>query len=378
MLPLLVSASPRRVQGVSGAPSPRVPPQNPARGRARAPVPLLWRSLQPRARPHGDCRLHSNLIHSHSDILSRVLASSPWRRSASPKLGTQRDIDDLRCLCVQVITMSTAPAVAPFLVLQARCARAFATPVCAPARAPLAAPPPGPWGSQVCACVPQMSRPRSSSRSSRTCRPSLSGARRCSAGRPNRSGACPPSPWPRSPRLGELLPRAQELDLVRLGQGVAQRGGGARMGAARAATWPRRGRLVGRRPDARRPVDERRAAAVDSLRAGARPALPPPPEPPPRLLHLGYISAISRLYLGSISALLPEPCVRVVRSCAIDGSLRPTIRRGVTWLSPRASSRPCSVKPPLGRRSRSPTSRARWCSSRSSTTTSGRPRSRTI
>ena len=106
MLPLLVSASPRRVQGVSGAPSPRVPPQNPARGRARAPVPLLWRSLQPRARPHGDCRLHSNLIHSHSDILSRVLASSPWRRSASPKLGTQRDIDDLRCLCVQVITMS--------------------------------------------------------------------------------------------------------------------------------------------------------------------------------------------------------------------------------------------------------------------------------
>ncbi|EOD09318.1 hypothetical protein EMIHUDRAFT_438136 [Emiliania huxleyi CCMP1516] len=106
MLPLLVSASPRRVQGVSGAPSPRVPPQNPARGRARAPVSLLWRSLQPRARPHGDCRLHSNLIHSHSDILSRVLASSPWRRSASPKLGTQRDIDDLRCLCVQVITMS--------------------------------------------------------------------------------------------------------------------------------------------------------------------------------------------------------------------------------------------------------------------------------
>ena len=206
MLPLLVSASPRRVQGVSGAPSPRVPPQNPARGRARAPVPLLWRSLQPRARPHGDCRLHSNLIHSHSDILSRVLASSPWRRSASPKLGTQRDIDDLRCLCVQVITMSTAPAVAPFLVLQARCARAFATPVCAPARAPLAAPPPGPWGSQVCACVPQMSRPSSCSRSSRTCRPSLSGARRCSAGRPNRSGACPPSPWPRSPRLGELLP----------------------------------------------------------------------------------------------------------------------------------------------------------------------------
>jgi len=192
MLPLLVSASPRRVQGVSGAPSPRVPPQNPARGRARAPVPLLWRSLQPRARPHGDCRLHSNLIHSHSDILSRVLASSPWRRSASPKLGTQRDIDDLRCLCVQVITLSTAPAVASFLVLQARCARASATPVCAPARAPLAAPPPGPWGSQVCACVPQMSRPRSSSRSSRTCRPSLSGARRCSAGRPYRSGACPP------------------------------------------------------------------------------------------------------------------------------------------------------------------------------------------
>ena len=194
-----------RAGRVRGALPPSSPAKSGPRSRAR-PVPLLWRSLQPPARPHGDCRLHSNLIHSHSDILSRVLASSPWRRSASPKLGTQRDIDDLRCLCVQVITRSTAPAVAPFLVLQARCARAFATPVCAPARAPLAAPPPGPWGSQVCACVPQMSRPRSSSRSSITCRPSLSGARRCSAGRPNRSGACPPSPWPRSPRLGELLP----------------------------------------------------------------------------------------------------------------------------------------------------------------------------
>ena len=154
MLPLLVSASPRRVQGVSGAPSPRVPPQNPARGRARAPVSLLWRSLQPRARPHGDCRLHSNLIHSHSDILSRVLASSPWRRSASPKLGTQRDIDDLRCLCVQVITLSTAPAVASFLVLQARCARASATPVCAPCARPArraAAGPVGVSGLRVCA-----------------------------------------------------------------------------------------------------------------------------------------------------------------------------------------------------------------------------------
>ena len=52
-------------------------------------------------------------------------------------------------------------------------------------------------------------------------------------GAPESKRCVPPSPWPRSPRLGELLPRAQELDLVRLGQGVAQRGGGARMGAAR-------------------------------------------------------------------------------------------------------------------------------------------------
>ena len=123
-----------RAGRVRGALPPSSPAKSGPRSRAR-PVPLLWRSLQPRARPHGDCRLHSNLIHSHSDILSRVLASSPWRRSASPKLGTQRDIDDLRCLCVQVITMSTAPAVAPSWCSR-RAAPARPRRPCVPLRAP--------------------------------------------------------------------------------------------------------------------------------------------------------------------------------------------------------------------------------------------------
>ena len=326
MLPLLVSASPRRVQGVSGAPSPRVPPQNPARGRARAPVPLLWRSLQPRARPHGDCRLHSNLIHSHSDILSRVLASSPWRRSASPKLGTQRDIDDLRCLCVQVITRSTAPAVAPFLVLQARCARAFATPVCAPARAPLAAPPPGPWGSQVCACVPQMSRPSSCSRSSRTCRPSLSGARRCSAGRPNRSGACPPSPWPRSPRLGELLPRARRRNSILCASGKAL------PSEAEVHAWALLVLLHGRGADGSwvavpTLVDQwMNVVLLQSTRYEQAPALLS--HRPPSRRRGCYTSAISRLYLGYISALSRPCCLsRVCVLCAVARAMAASDRR---------------------------------------------------